>query len=191
MLRRKVIPNKRVSRNNPFAKEFADDSLQKFKESLERTNESTQELFERQLYTIASGSIAVTVAFLDKIIPIATSKLAICLYFGWLVLVLTILANLISHRISHNFHYKTIMDIQNDAYEPNKAITRNNIIGIWNNATIALLIFGITLIMFFITYNLINMSNGTKGSITTIQHSDNGTKGLQSTVPVVTKPKKR
>jgi len=190
MLSRKVIRNNWISRDKIDAKESVTEPLQKFKESLERTNESTQELFEKQLYTIASGGIAVTVAFIDKIIPITTSRLTVFLYFGWLALVLTILTNLISHRVSHSFHYKTIMEIQDESYDPNKAIRRNKIIGIWNNVTIALLIFGISLIMFFITYNLITMSKETKGSVTTIQQGDNGTKGLQSTVPVVTKPNK-
>lgn len=161
--------------------------LDKFKESLERTNESTQDLFEKQLYTIAAGGIAVTVALIDKIIPIASSRLPGLLYFGWLSLVLTIMVNLISHRVSHNSHYKTIQEINRGDYDEDAANHRNKIIGRWNDFTIALLIIGVTLIMSFITYNLIHMS---QEKPVVVQQPTPETKGLQSTAPVSTKPKK-
>jgi hypothetical protein len=187
MLRRKTV--RKIYVPSPV-KEPVPNPLEKFKESLERTNESSQEMFEKQLYTIAAGGIGVTVAFLDKIIPIATSKYTELLYFGWLALTLTILINLISHRVSHRLHYKTIFEIQNDNYDQNKAIRRNRIIGWWNNATITLIMIGIVLILSFITYNLINMSDKTKRTVkTVVQNGGDETKGLQSTVPV-TKPKK-
>jgi hypothetical protein len=138
-------------------------ALDKFKEGLERTNESSQQLFEKQLTTLAAGSIGVSVAFIDKIIPMATSILPGLLFFGWLSMVITILANMISHRVSHSYHYATITEIQMEEYDPLKAIKRNRKIGYWNNFTIGTLVLGLMLIMLFITINLID-KHGRKAS---------------------------
>ena len=153
MVRRNIIVVK--SRNEPFDKP---SPMERFRQNLEKMSESSQQLFEKQLTTIAASSIAITVALLDKVIPIREAWAPLILYGGWVCMTVTIVINLWSHRVAHGCHYQTMQDIDTDCYDQKTANDRNRRIGVWNNWTLLFLGMGLFLIMLFITANFILMS---------------------------------
>ena len=83
---------------------------------------------------------------------------------GWIMLIITLLSNLISHFLSIKFSQKTIDEINNKEYDKvfENVGTRNKYLNYLNITSITTLILGITLIITFVTKNINHMSNNDK-----------------------------
>lgn len=132
-----------------------------FRNAVYETKSKSQDDFEKYINLIASGGLALTIAFFDKIVQI---NIAICLYiivFGWFLLVLTLLLNLISHFKSVKYNELTILEINAKEYDKvfDNVEKRNKIINKLNGISLISLIAGVILIIIFVTINIYKMNN--------------------------------
>tara|TARA_R110001583_G_scaffold125603_1_gene277153 strand:+ start:5828 stop:6262 length:435 start_codon:yes stop_codon:yes gene_type:complete len=135
------------------------EQIQQWKEyrlSLLEEKGKSDDDFEKYITFIASGSLGLTLTFIDKISPLKESIFIWVIVLGWFSLAATLFVNLLSHYISSANNTKAIQDIDDDLnYEElvdnidkrNKFVSRLNIISIIS------LGFGITCILIFTTIN--------------------------------------
>lgn len=127
-----------------------------FRNSVYETKSKSQDDFEKYINIIASGGLAITIAFFDKIVEFKTAEYIALIVIGWISLTLTLLLNLISHYLSINYAQKTIDEINDKKYDDvfinvNK---RNQKVQCLNIISIVSLILGIVLIIMFVTLNV-------------------------------------
>jgi hypothetical protein len=132
-----------------------------FRNSVYETKSKSQDDFEKYINLIASGGLAITIAFFDKIVNIKESICIALMVSGWILLALTLLINLISHYLSIDYSEKTIGEINRKEYDEVfiNVEKRNKKIKNLNIMSIVTLISGITTIITFVTLNLLIMSN--------------------------------
>lgn len=132
-----------------------------FRNSVYETKSKSQDDFEKYINIIASGGLAITIAFFDKIVDINVAEYITLIIIGWVLLVFTLLSNLISHHLSINYSEKTISEINNEEYDAvfKNVASRNKNVKILNLFSIGSLIAGITIIIVFVTLNVFDMSN--------------------------------
>jgi len=135
-----------------------------FRKSVYETKSKSEDDFEKYINVIASGGLAITIAFFDKIVDINTAEYIVLIIIGWILLVFTLLSNLISHFLSISYSQKTIDEIEEKKYDDVflNLKKRNITIKFLNGFSIATLIFGITSIIVFVTINLNIMNNDQK-----------------------------
>ncbi|MBS1914701.1 MAG: hypothetical protein JST87_00355 [Bacteroidetes bacterium] len=120
----------------------------------------SQKTFEKQLSLIASGALGLSLTFVHQMIgDVEKIKFSCFLLTGWMLLVVTLLLNLSSHRVADAILRKSIFDIEQFVfrkvkYDENKHDKRNRLIAYMNNGSLATLIIGISLIIFFTFLNL-------------------------------------
>lgn len=138
-----------------------------FKISIHETKSKSQDDFEKYINVIASGGLALTIAFFDKIVNINFAIFKGFIIGGWVLLVLTLLSNLISHYLSIKHSEKTIDEINDKKYDciDENVKRRNLIMSFLNKFSITTLILGISLILVFITINLSDMSGQKNKSV--------------------------
>lgn len=168
---------------------MSDNSENSDRDSIQRMIEKSGDDFERNLTYISAGSLGLSLTFIEKIVKIEDSNYRLCLILGWIFLALTLFVNLISHLISRNLGEKSNEDLDkiivgSEDYESkmdmiNKIKRRNKLINWINYATMALLIVGISLIIIFISLNVMNKTSEVKTSPKMEQ------KGLTIPVPKV------
>jgi quinol-cytochrome oxidoreductase complex cytochrome b subunit len=135
------------------------EKLKDYKAELIKVLEKSQEGFEKQLSYISAGALGLSMIFIEKVVKnINHANFKWLLAGSWFLLGLTLTANLISHLISARNMYKTLEDIENDKYEPEKVRRRTNNINKLNYATVVSLLFGILFLILFVTINLYSMS---------------------------------
>ncbi|GAB4093560.1 hypothetical protein [Flaviaesturariibacter terrae] len=161
----------------------SENTVSEFRDSLLRTNEKTQETFEKQLSYLAAGTIGLSLVVLKDIIPLSGARCLVMLSFSWLALTACLLVNLFSHRVSYKSHYKTITEIQDGDYDSDRAINRNRVVDIYNRSTVWLLFLGILLFLVFTIINVSVMSKETKP-----QNPVDNTRGLTSNPPPIVRP---
>jgi len=132
-----------------------------FRNSVHTTKSKSQDDFEKYINLLASGGLAITIAFFDKIVNIKESiyiRLIVC---GWILLVLTLLINLISHYFSISYSERTIGEINKKQYDDVfiNVEKRNKVLNVLNGISITTLILGIISIITFVTLNLSIMNN--------------------------------
>ena len=71
-----------------------------YKNSVNDTKNKSQDDFEKYINLIASGALALTITFIDKIVPISDAVFIWIIATGWGLLSLTLLLNLFSHHKS-------------------------------------------------------------------------------------------
>ncbi len=132
-----------------------------FRNSVYETKSKSQDDFEKYINLIASGGLAITIAFFDKLVDIKISIYIYLIVLGWILLVTTLLLNLISHYLSISFSEKTIAEINDKKYDDVfiNVAKRNKRIKNLNISSIGTLIIGIAAIITFLTLNLLIMSN--------------------------------
>ncbi|RKS03268.1 MULTISPECIES: hypothetical protein [unclassified Flavobacterium] len=132
-----------------------------FRNSVYETKSKSQDDFEKYINIIASGGLAITIAFFDKIVDIKIAEYIALIIIGWILLVLTLVSNLISHYISIDYSQKTINEIDNEDYDNvlNNVGKRIKIVNQINLFSIGSLIGGITFIIVFVILNVSNMNN--------------------------------
>lgn len=135
-----------------------------FRNSVYETKSKSQDDFEKYINVIASGGLAITIAFFDKVVDIHKSTYISLIIIGWILLVLTLLTNLISHYLSISHAQQTIDEINEKKYDDVfiNVKKRNGCIKILNGISIGSLIIGIIFIIIFVTLNLTIMSNNQK-----------------------------
>lgn len=135
-----------------------------FRNSVYETKSKSQDDFEKYINLMASGGLTITTAFFDKIVDVKKAEIIWLIILGWILLIITLLTNLISHHLSIKYSQKTINEINDKEYDNvfvnvkkrNKKIKKLNLI------SIGTLITGIIVIITFVTLNLIIMNNNQK-----------------------------
>ncbi len=115
--------------------------------------------FEKYITFIASGSLGLTITFIDKISPLKESIYIWVIVMGWLFLASTLFINLLSHFLSSKYNEKTVQDLDEDIkYKTliNNIDKRNKIVSNLNLSSIILLGLGILSILIFTTINAYN-----------------------------------
>lgn len=122
---------------------------------LEQKSKSDDD-FEKYITFIASGSLGLTITFIDKISPLNESIFIWVIAIGWVFLAFTLFVNLLSHFLSSKYNEKTVQDIDDEIdYEVliSKIDSRNKIISRLNLSSIILLGLGIILILIYAIIN--------------------------------------
>jgi hypothetical protein len=128
--------------------------LNSFREELITIFHKSQDSFEKQLSFVSAGALALSVAFIKDIVqPFKDSAYKGLLGWGWGLLVLTLLLNCISHQSAARNANKTIKEINEGKYDPEKPTKRNRGVVRLNLLTIITMIIGIGLIMSYIIFN--------------------------------------
>jgi hypothetical protein len=115
--------------------------------------------FEKYITFIASGSLGLTLTFIDKISPLKQSIGIWIIIVGWLFLASTLFINLLSHFLSSRYNEKTIQDLDDEInYDDliDNIDKRNKIVSNLNLASIILLGIGILFILIFTALNAYN-----------------------------------
>jgi hypothetical protein len=135
-----------------------------FRNSVYETKSKSEDDFEKYINLLASGGLAITIAFFDKIVDINKADNIALIIIGWILFVLTLLSNLISHYKSISYSQKTIDEIEEKKYDDvfSNLKNRNKTIKFLNGFSIVSVIIGITSIIVFVTLNLIIMDNNQK-----------------------------
>jgi hypothetical protein len=130
---------------------------------LQAVKQKSEEMYEKSVYLISSGTLLLSITFIEKIVKLATSIILWTLITSWVLLVITLLLNLISHQVSSHFHGKTVSDFQAKNENTIRNVQKRNlwIYGI-NIATSSCLIFGIGFLVLFCSINVNKMNRDTE-----------------------------
>lgn len=130
-----------------------------YRKSILKEKGKSDDDFEKYITFIASGSLGLTLTFIDKISPLKESICIWIIVVGWLFLASTLFINLLSHFLSSRYNEKTVQDIDDDI-EYSKLISnidkRNKVVSNLNLSSIILLGLGILFILIFTTINAYN-----------------------------------
>lgn len=130
-------------------KEFAD-----YKALLEKKIEASENDFEKQLSYISAGALVLSITYMNNLFD--QTKVIVCkpaLFTGWLLLILTLVLNLISHLLSVNFTnavYQELITKGTTEVQPRG----NRCINLLNWASIVSLVLALILITYFSYKNL-------------------------------------
>ena len=127
-----------------------------YRDELNIVFQKGQDAFEKQLSFISAGSLTLSVGFIrDVVKDFEHSSYKGLLGWGWGMLVITLLVNLISHLIASQNANKAIKEINDNDYEPERIECRNRRIVKINWGSVIIMIIGIALIVSFIIINTI------------------------------------
>lgn len=131
-----------------------DKQLATYKEELITLLHKSQDTFEKQLSYISAGALGLSIAFLkDIIIEIGSSKFKWVISAGWILLIVCLLLNCLSHIWAAQSHNKTIGEITSGKYNSAIVERRNRTINRFNIGSVATMLLGILAIIIFITIN--------------------------------------
>jgi len=133
-----------------------------FRKSVYENKVKSEDDFEKYITLISSGALALSITFIEKIVPLNLANVKWILIVGWVLLTVTLFVSLISHFYSRKFSESTIDDIDNNLdYQSILAnINKRNKSLEWLNvSTISSLFLGIISIVIFVSINIINMSD--------------------------------
>lgn len=140
-----------------------DKDLKEYKNSIIETFNRNQEDFEKQLIFISSGSFALSMFFIEKVVPdLSASIFKSFLIISWILLGSTLIINLISHYISSRNNHELVNNINNDKYDVEKIQQQQRNLFHINQITIFTLIFGILFLISYSTINIMSKSNNEK-----------------------------
>ncbi|MBN8856558.1 MAG: hypothetical protein BGO55_24100 [Sphingobacteriales bacterium 50-39] len=129
--------------------------LEKYKEELIAIHHKSQETFEQQLSYISAGSLALSIGFVKDIVKdIDCAGYRPLLGIGWVLMVITLLLNLVSHLLAVKFYRKSISEIHRNEFVSSKSDTRFDKITWLNWTCVGTLVLGILLIIIFVNHNL-------------------------------------
>ncbi len=137
----------------------SNNGMNEYRKSILEEKSKSDDDFEKYITFIASGSLGLTLTFIDKISPLDKSIFKWVIVLGWFSLGITLFINLLSHYISSINNTKTVQDVDdNIPYDEltNNIDKRNKIISNLNLTSIILLGFGILCILIFTTINAYN-----------------------------------
>ena len=132
-----------------------EEKLESYKKELTDILHKSQDTFEKQLSYISAGSLALSIGFVKDIVKdITLADYRPLLMLGWVLLVITLLANLSSHLYAVGLLGKSISEISGPTYDSKKSDNRFKVITIVNWGCIATLTLGILFIALFVYFNL-------------------------------------
>lgn len=172
--------------------------------ALQRVKENTENTYDKNVLYIASGTLALSLAFMEKIVNLASAQWVDVLISSWIFLVITIVINLVSHQLSALYNTK-VMYLYGDIIEPDeddseyetkrktaeiqlkKANKKTDgyarcIVRI-NWMTTIFLVLGISSLVLFCSLNVKSMKNTKE---VTPQAKSTGTKGANIVKPIKT-----
>lgn len=159
------------------------EELHRFRDELIKINEKSNDQFEKQLTYISAGSLGGSMLVIEKIFKdISSTEFTGFLILGWIFLGSTLLLNMFSHLYAAKLHNQTISELNENRYNYSNAVLRNKKISNFNSITLSVLLIGIFLLLFYTSYNILNMK---KQNIT---FNNEQTKGLPSSPPPVIHP---
>lgn len=142
---------------------MTDDELQsKNRDLIVRIKEKSEDDFEKNLVLITSGTLVLSMTFIDKIVPLKDATGIITLVSAWSLLALSLLVNLISHQLSSKYSRKYVddMDAGKDYADINIEMSSDNKrLARINNWTVGLMISGIISLVVYCSINVFHMSN--------------------------------
>jgi hypothetical protein len=128
----------------------------KYRDELILTFHKSQETFEKQFSYICAGTLSLSVIFIDTIVKkFGESKNKFLIGIGWVLLIVALLINLISHLKSAQFTNQAIKEINENNYDQLQIEKRHRKIVRLNYYSVSNLIIGIFFIMLFIFLNVI------------------------------------
>jgi hypothetical protein len=121
--------------------------------------EKSEDDYEKNLVYISSGTLVLSLTFIEKIVPLQGSTVVWFLIDSWIFLSVTLLLNLISHQISSKHHDDCMRIYSTDREAGDKlALQCSKIMRRLNWVTSSTLISGIFLLVLFCSINALNMS---------------------------------
>lgn len=155
------------------------DSIKSAYDVLTKIKEKSDDDYEKNITYISSGTLILSLTFIEKIVALDKSTALFSLIISWILLAITLLINLISHQLSSFYHEKAIDEVKqhsnfNDekSSDENKQIglnilekkitKRNDIIRFLNWSTTGTLIAGIFFLILYCSLNAIKMTNENK-----------------------------
>lgn len=136
------------------------------KSNINNTIDKSEDYFENKITYISAGALGLSFAFIEKIVNIEIAVNKWLLIFGWVLLCITLLINLLSHLISKRYAYK-IQDELDELDEENEAMiigfnrsvrNRNFKTDLLNLFSGIILISGILFIIIFASLNITKQS---------------------------------
>lgn len=128
---------------------------------LQRIKEKCEDDFEKNITYISAGALAISLTFLEKIVPVKESVKTYLVIASWTFLVLTLLSNLLSHQYSSYIIDKTIDDVDDNSEDAIENWERRTIkIRTWNIANVCGVIVGIGLFIIFVSINITMAAKG-------------------------------
>lgn len=148
-----------------MSKKKKNDNLEEEKSDriiLQRIKEKSEDDFEKNITYISAGALAISLTFLEKIVPIKESVQTYLVIASWTFLVVTLLSNLLSHQYSSYIIDKTIDDVDDKSEDSIKNWERRTKkIRNWNIANVCGVIIGIGLFIIFVSINITKIAKGT------------------------------
>lgn len=154
------------------------DSIKDAHDILTKIKEKSDDDYEKNITYISSGTLILSLTFIEKIVALDKSTALFALIICWTLLAITLLINLISHQLSSFYHEKAIDEIkqysnfdrekssdkkkQFGSSIPEEIKKRNNIIRFLNWSTTGTLIGGISFLILYCSLNAIKMTNENK-----------------------------
>lgn len=138
-----------------------EEEWKEFRKSVYENKLKSEDDFEKYITFISSGALGLSMVFIEKIVPIGVSKFNFIIIIGWILLAISLFANLLSHFFSRKYSEATIEDLDKELeYEVIcvKINRRNKFLEVFNITTISTLFIGIVLIIIFVSFNLNMMS---------------------------------
>lgn len=132
--------------------------------SMRSTKEKSDDDFEKNLVLITSGTLVLSLTFIDKIAPLASTHWIAWLIIAWFLLATSLLLNLISHLVSSKNAARQFEKyaLTGNEDELNKVIAKDNkSIDTINYWTVGLMISGIFCLIVYCSVNAYYMSKKT------------------------------
>ena len=122
-------------------------------------SENTNEL---NLTFISAGALGISISFINTIVPLKCAHWICLLIISWVLLVISLLINLISHKVTAEFSLKSLMklDAAGENLEAQNAIgveinSYNKKMRPWDWTAILSLIVAIILLIIFCSLNIL------------------------------------
>lgn len=154
-----------MDEENPSREDRIREANRRF---IQEIKDKSDDDFEKNLVYITSGTLILSLTFIEKVAPLTEALWIYSLILSWVLLALSLLINLISHQRVSKYSLQYIEEYQQGKSENeiNVIIVRNNKkISTMNNWAVGLLIFGIGFLIVYCSVNAYNMSKEKKAEI--------------------------
>jgi hypothetical protein len=131
------------------------------RDKVQDVKDKSQDDYEKNLVLITSGTLVLSMTFIEKISPLEGASGIWFLIGAWVLLVISLLLNLYSHQLAGRYADECMENIDKGIAvdEINACIKINNKkITSLNNWTMALMISGIIALVVYCSINVYNMS---------------------------------
>jgi len=150
-------------------KEIPEDKIREAnRKMVQEIKNKSDDDFEKNLIYITSGTLILSLTFIEKIAPLTGALWIWFLIISWVLLAFSLLMNLISHQKSSKYSLQYIQEYGEGKCEDDiniSIINNNRKISTMNNLTVGLLISGIGFLIVYCSVNAYNMSKEKKVEI--------------------------